>query len=86
MYYDKLFVRFTYTYIMLLVGRLLFTFRKPLKGYGGISYIGVFSLALYITHIYSGEKDKCSALVTRNNKIKLLEHGMIIIIMIKLQV
>ena len=37
-----------------------------------------------ITHIYSGEKDKCSALVTRNNKIKLLEHE--IMIMIKLLV
>ena len=28
----------------------------------------------YITHIYSGERDKCSALVTRNNKIRLLEQ------------
>ena len=28
---------------------------------------------IYITHIYSGEKDKCSALVTRNNKIKQWE-------------
>ena len=34
---------------------------------------------LYITHIYSGEKDKCSALVTRNNKIRLLEHKVMII-------
>ena len=30
---------------------------------------------LYITHIYSGERDKCSALVTRNNKIRLLESN-----------
>ena len=29
---------------------------------------------IYITHIYSGERDKCSALVTRNNKIRLLEQ------------
>ena len=28
---------------------------------------------VYIAHIYSGERDKCSALVTRNNKIRLLE-------------
>ena len=35
-------------------------------------------------HNYSGEKDKCSAVVTRNNKIRLLEHK--VIIMIKLLV
>ena len=34
------------------------------------------------THIYSGEKDECSALVTKNYKIRLLEHN----IMIKLLV
>ena len=29
------------------------------------------NLHIYITHIYSGEIDKCGALVTRNNEIKL---------------
>ena len=36
--------------------------------------IGAVAIVDYITHIYSGEKYKCSALVTRNNKIRLLEH------------
>ena len=39
---------------------------------------------MYITHIYSDEKDECSALVTRKTKIRLLEHE--IMIMIKLLV
>ena len=39
---------------------------------------------IQIKHIYSGERDKCSALVTRNNKIRLLEQK--VIIMIKLLV
>ena len=47
------------------------------------SFCNTDSLGMfYITHIYSGEKDKCSALVTRNIKITLLEHE--ILIMIKL--
>ena len=39
---------------------------------------------LYITHIYSGEKDECSALVTRNNKITLLEHKIMIKLLVEL--
>ena len=35
---------------------------------------------LYITHVYFGENDKCSALVTTNNKIRLLEHKVKIMI------
>ena len=37
-------------------------------------YFIINVISVYITHIYSGERDKCSALVTRNNKIRLLEQ------------
>ena len=54
--------------------------------FSSLETTGIIPSKKYITHIYSGEKDKCSALVTRNNKIKLLELGIIIKIMIKLLV
>ena len=51
---------------------------------GMVWMMGKENIIYNITHIYSGEKDRCSALVTRNNKIKLLKHE--IMIMIKLLV
>ena len=33
---------------------------------------------VYIAYIYSGENDKCSALVTRNNSITLLDGNIVI--------
>ena len=36
------------------------------------------NIHVYIAHIYSGEGDKCTALVTRNNKIKLLKYKIMI--------
>ena len=41
---------------------------------------------IYITHIYSGEKDKCSALVTRNNKKDSQQkntHSMFLMVVLK---
>ena len=39
---------------------------------------------LYIRHVYFGENNKCSALVTTNNKIRLLGHKVKIMIIISI--
>ena len=55
--------------------RLKSYYNKHSHGYDTHEAVIIFSY--YITYIYSSERDKCSALVTRNDKMRLLEHEVI---------